>query len=708
MARDNSEIFQDTLLDNNVLKKSGDFDLKAYEASMNKILDRREEVAKLEYNVASDVQDIIEQSVKRRLEAAKFEDAHNAKRLTLLKLEEQARENNDKDSARYYKRLREAEDVKYKTEKAGKDTGYTQRKEGNQALLDALKEQQEAGKDMMSHAFDGLNIRELGEGFKTFKEGAKLYAQSFTGGKTGWGAFENVLRSATHALANYTAQLNDNIKAIAGYKTAWDTRLYGASASHSSASDLVKNMVGVSPFIKQSVVMEKLNSAIDQGIAYNVEQRAFLDALSDSVATTFEAFDSTLKDIVRVQQQDSTAYRLGMEASLNEYLNKMFESTEYLSNVSDSVTSNLYEATSLLDAKTSIGFEYTIQKWLGSMYSVGMSQGAIQSISQALGQALSGNVSATDSGAGKLLVMAASNAGIDYADMLTQGIDESNLNTLMGAMVQYLQQIANDNKVVQTQYAKVFDLTTSDIQAAKNLKGYTEYIYKQDAGYGASDAASMLQHMGSSLNQRISLAGALENLTENFKYTLAEGIAANPALYSIFTIGNMMKDTGADINIPAIFGMGTGVNLGMTISDLMLSGSLIGSILTGLGGIVGGIGQIGRGGFNMNKFTNVDSVQIGKGFGGLTRKESESSITNMAGNTSASDLQDSATNQGESQKAEAGEQVDEDEQASMDDLVDSNEAIYDLLEQIVNKEVSIKVEQSYSGYEGMPGLGYRG
>ena len=114
--------------------------------------------------------------------------------------------------------------------------------------------------------------------------------------------------------------------------------------------------------MKQAVVMEKLNSAIDQGIAYNVEQRAFLDALSDSVATTFEAFDSTLKDIVRVQQQDSTAYRLGMEASLNEYLNKMFESTEYLSTVSDSVTSNLYEATSLLDAKTSIGFEYTIQK----------------------------------------------------------------------------------------------------------------------------------------------------------------------------------------------------------------------------------------------------------------------------------------------------------------------------------------------------------
>ncbi len=340
-----------------------------------------------------------------------------------------------------------------------------------------------------------------------------------------------------------------------------------------------------------------------------------------------------------------------------------------------------------------------------------MSQGAIQSISQALGQALSGNVSATDSGAGKLLVMAASNAGIDYADMLTQGIDESNLNTLMGAMVQYLQQIANDNKVVQTQYAKVFELSTADIQAAKNLKGYTTAIYNQDSGYNYADATDMLVKMGGSLNQRISLAGALENLTENFKYTLAEGIAANPALYSIFTIGNMMRDTGADVNIPAIFGVGTGVNLGMTISDLLLSASLMGSVLSGLGGIIGGIGQIGRGGFSsgdLRSMAGANSVQIGKGFGGLTRVENEASISNTVGNTSASDMQDSATNQGNEQKAEAGEQVDEDEQASMDDLVDSNEAIYELLDAIVKKEFTIRVEQAYSteGMSGFPGTRY--
>ena len=108
--------------------------------------------------------------------------------------------------------------------------------------------------------------------------------------------------------------------------------------------------------------MEKLNTAIGEGIAYNVEQRAFLAAISDSIATTFEAFDGTLRDLVRVQQADSTAYRLGMEASLNQYLNQMFETTEYLNGVSDTVTTNLYQATSLLDASKAIDYEYQVQK----------------------------------------------------------------------------------------------------------------------------------------------------------------------------------------------------------------------------------------------------------------------------------------------------------------------------------------------------------
>lgn len=125
---------------------------------------------------------------------------------------------------------------------------------------------------------------------------------------------------------------------------------------------MVSKSVGMSPFVKQADIFKNLDAAIEKGIVYNIEQRAFLQTVSENIASTFNAFDSTLLQIIRVQQEDSTASRLGMEAALNQYLNSMYSSTEYLSNVSDQVTSALYEATSLLGAQSSIGFEYQVQK----------------------------------------------------------------------------------------------------------------------------------------------------------------------------------------------------------------------------------------------------------------------------------------------------------------------------------------------------------
>lgn len=108
--------------------------------------------------------------------------------------------------------------------------------------------------------------------------------------------------------------------------------------------------------------MKNIDKAIESGISYNVSQRAFLETVKDDIARTFNAFDSTLMQIVRVQQSDSTAARLGMEATLNQFLNSMYSNTEYLNSLSDSVTGALYEATSLLSSSESIGFEYQVQK----------------------------------------------------------------------------------------------------------------------------------------------------------------------------------------------------------------------------------------------------------------------------------------------------------------------------------------------------------
>ena len=68
--------------------------------------------------------------------------------------------------------------------------------------------------------------------------------------------------------------------------------------------------------------MKNINKAVESGISYNVAQRAFLETIKDDIAKTFNAFDSTLLQIIRVQQADSTAARLGMEATLNQFFKR--------------------------------------------------------------------------------------------------------------------------------------------------------------------------------------------------------------------------------------------------------------------------------------------------------------------------------------------------------------------------------------------------
>lgn len=124
---------------------------------------------------------------------------------------------------------------------------------------------------------------------------------------------------------------------------------------------ITKN-IAMSPFIKQADAVNNLKNLVSKGIAYNVEQRAFLDTISEKIATTFEATDASLVKLVRIQQADSTAARLGMEAALNEFLNNMYETTEYMQGIAEQVRGSIYEASALMTAEEATEFEYQVQK----------------------------------------------------------------------------------------------------------------------------------------------------------------------------------------------------------------------------------------------------------------------------------------------------------------------------------------------------------
>ena len=221
------------------------------------------------------------------------------------------------------------------------------------------------------------------------------------------------------------------------YQGAINARLQGSGKYYQDISGMIRSNLQFSPYVKQQTMLENLNKLVEAGIAYNVEERAFLASVAENIATTFDATNGTILRIVRLQQADSTAARLGMEASLTSFLNNMFQNTEYLTNTFKDVTDKLLEATSTMTRENSVAFEYMVQKWLGALESVGVSESTLSKIAEGIGYLGSGNIAAlsSDEGLQNLMVMSANKAGENYADLLIKGLDSSSTNKLLKSMV---------------------------------------------------------------------------------------------------------------------------------------------------------------------------------------------------------------------------------------------------------------------------------
>lgn len=518
-----------------------------------------------------------------------------------------------------------------------------------------------------------------------------------------WAKFD----AAVGALGNYATKLKGTIDEVGKSQAAIDTRLYGSGNEKSifgsywtRMSEHITSRVGMSPLIKQADVVNNLKTLVGQGIAFDVEQRAFLQTISEKIATTFNATDATLLKLVRIQQADTTAARLGMEAALNEFLNSMYETTEYMQSAASEIRANLYEASALMGAADATAFEYQVQKWMGSLHSVGFSN--TSGLSGALGKLAAGDISGiTDGGYGNLLVMAANRAGLSIADILADGLDDSKTNELMQAMVEYLGDIYNetkDSRVVAQQYANVFGLTASDLKAAANLYGSTGAISKNNLGYNGM--LSNLNKMANSMYARTSTGEMMGNLMENLNYSMAASIGNNPVLYSLYSVASMLKDvTGDGLSFSIPLYMGTGTAQTFNIPDLMLAGSMAGGILSGMGQMIAGLGTGGGfSGAGMLKAFGVNENSIttltrGTGTGISAMSGMTTSESGYAGSGSADDIQNkmmSDTTEDQNQKVKATE--DEHQETKLSDVDEHVVQIYKLLENVTNGVTSFKVD----------------
>ena len=462
---------------------------------------------------------------------------------------------------------------------------------------------------------------------------------------------ESTSKAISHAMNEISNEINHVMDKYGEYTENINTRLQGSLKNFYLMEKEFSLAVGIQPYFRTEDMLDSLEELVAQGINYNVEQRAFLNVLSEKVADTFDAANASLLRIVRLQQSDSTAARLGMESFLTSYLNFMFENTEYLNTAFDGVQEAILAASSQMTNENAVAFEYQVQKWLGSLYSVGMSDQTVQGIAEALGYLGSGNITAlNNSTMQSLLVMAASRAGLSYADLLSRGLNESTTNVLLQSLIQYMQEIgSSSSNVVRSQFAEAFGVSISDLTAALNLNTQTlKAVSSSSMSYAADIANLNAQTMA--IITRTSMAEMVNNLFANAKFSLASGVASNPVLSALWKVTDMIENYTGGINIPGfgswVFGNGFELDLNASIEGLMKLGimgigslGMIGDVIGGLASSVLPASMLWRMGVGVTPTTTKRGMGLISTSSGMTTSSSA-----LVGNASGSDFSDSTLN----------------------------------------------------------------
>lgn len=412
--------------------------------------------------------------------------------------------------------------------------------------------------------------------------------------------------------------IDKNIATYTQYMGTMNARLQGGTTSYGSVVENVSSRLAISPFVKQADVLKNIQSLVSSGVAFNVEQRGFLMTLADKIAPTFEANSEALLRLVRLQGEDTTAQRLGLEAALTRSLNATFKDTAYLNNLFDTIRDAIFDAESQLDKESATEFEYNTQKWLSSIYSVGGSSTFITNLAQGINMLGTGDVTglAGNESLQTLLAMALSRSGsgLTYSDVLLGGLNASSVNEVLYQVIEYLQEIeknSRDNMVIRSQYARLFGMSVADFAALTNLSNdMMSGLRGQNINYqGFTDELTSQFWTLATPGQRMSVGEMVQNALDNVVTGLAAGIAQSPALLTAWQLNNLVEDLTGGINIPFISALGSGVDLNANLNQLVKLGiggfSLIGQI----GNIISSIQSLG--GLNLDEWVTEQNMRGG-------------------------------------------------------------------------------------------------
>lgn len=478
------------------------------------------------------------------------------------------------------------------------------------------------------------------------------------------------MKTVGKAIKDAANQINSAIEAYSKAQIFVNARLQGSTVGSFSKVTKELSEVAFSPLIKTEDLYENVKSLVQSGVAQNVSQRAFFQTVKSGIAETFDATESYMKRIIRIQQNDSTAARLGMEAYLTRWLNAYVENTEYLTTTFDSVANSLLEASAVIGAGgkagASLEFEAVVQNWLGAMTGVGFSESSAQAIADALGQLGSGNLDVLNSDIGTLLTLAAASTGQNIGEMLVEGLDATKTNELLESAVLYLQTIANgnSNNVTKAEMAKIFGVSMSDLVSIASIDTTKITASTKEFTYEA-----MYKELGDQLKAlpgRMGISNILGNALNNFTYQTGMSIAGNAVTRALWDITDLIQSVTDGINIPAISVMGNMLDLETTVENLVKLDIVGVSALANTGKIIKGAASV-LNGSNLLKYIGANAENANysvnllnkdkKPTRDLTTGQRQSSIeTSEAGslksNSSSEDIQTALVNDAENaQKA---------------------------------------------------------
>lgn len=521
-------------------------------------------------------------------------------------------------------------------------------------------------------------------------------------------AAEQAVKLANRAISA-AAKGGDNIveaglSVFSTYMSGIEARMQGTGSSFRGMLSNITGNLTASPYVKQVNVIENLNKLVGQGIAYNVEQRAFLETISDKIATTFDATNGTLLRLIRVQQADTTAARLGLEADLTRYLNKNYKDTSYLSEQFDTVSEALYEATAIAGRNQGVEIEGVVQKWLGSLYSVGASSNLVQSLAQGIGYLGSGDISALSSNESlqNLLVMAASRGGLDYASMLTQGASAQQVNALLSNVVKYIQEIGStQNLAVRSQYAQMFGMTISDMTALLNLSS-ADLVDISNNMLSYSDTISEVNNQLRQVGGRTHFSEMIDNVLSNTALTLGMGVANNIVSYGIYRAGELLDLITGEAKLPTVSVLGSGVDLDMTYGQAIKLGVLgvssVGTLIQALSSL-GNAGGLSLAGWGASDFLSRGGLST-TAAGISTGLSSSAFIGNTNGTSIASQSLTGAQQQAETITGQAPTTNERTEklQENISSILDQTKTLVTLLSSITTGASTVNVNVSLGNY----------